>query len=227
MLYAIAAIAFLALILGPQMWVKAVIARHGGERSDFPGTGGELARHLLDRAGLDDVVVETTVAGDHYSPGDRTVRLSPANHDGRSLSAVAIAAHEVSHALQDAAGYRPLKLRTRLAGLTHRIEQFGSVVLLAAPLIGLISRAPHIVLMEIGAGLAILASTVVIHAVTLPVEFDASFKRALPILEQGEYLSQHDLPAARQVLKAAAFTYVAAAFVSLLDVARWIRVLRF
>jgi Zn-dependent membrane protease YugP len=227
MLYALAAIAFVALLLGPQLWVKAVIARHAGDRPDFPGTGGELARHLLDRAGLEAVGVEVTNLGDHYSPMDKTVRLSQAHHDGRSLTAVAIAAHEVSHALQDADGYRPLRLRTRLAGLTHRIEQIGSVLLIAAPVVGLISRAPQIMLLEIGAGLAILASTIVIHAVTLPVEFDASFDRALPILEHGEYLADHDLPAARSVLKAAAFTYVAAAFVSLLDVARWLRVLRF
>ncbi len=75
--------------------------------------------------------------------------------------------------------------------------------------------------------MAILASTIVIHAVTLPVEFDASFQRALPILKNGRYLDDHDMPAARQVLKAAAFTYVAAALVSLIDVARWLRILRF
>lgn len=227
MIYLFAGIAFLALIFGPQMWVKAVIARHAGERNDFPGTGGELARHLLDQAGLEDVAVEITNLGDHYSPADKSVRLSQANHDGRSLSAVAIAAHEVSHALQDASGYRPLKVRTSLAALSHRIEQLGSAVLLAAPLIGIVSRAPHVFMLEVAAGLAILASTIVIHAVTLPVEFDASFARALPILKEGRYLDDADLPAVRHVLKAAAFTYVAAAFVSLIDVARWLRILRF
>ena len=65
------------------------------------------------------------------------------------------------------------------------------------------------------------------HAVTLPVEFDASFGKALPVLTRGRYLSAGDLPAARSVLKAAAFTYVAAALATLLDVARWVRVLRF
>ena len=226
MIYLAALVAFLALIFGPQLWVRLTIARHAGDRADFPGTGGELARHLLDEAGLDHITVEAVPQGDHYSPVDKAVRLSTSNHDGRSLSAVAIAAHEVAHALQDASGYRPLKLRTKLAGLSHRIEQFGSVVLLAAPLIGIVSRAPHIFMLEVGAGLAILASTIVIHAITLPVEFDASFARALPILKEGQYLDDQDLPAARQVLKAAAFTYVSAAFVSLIDIARWLRVLR-
>ena len=227
MLYVLAALTFLALIFGPQLWVKSVIARHAGERSDFPGTGGELAEHLIEHYQLDDVKVERTKLGDHYDPRDKIVRLSPANYDGRSLSAVAIAAHEVSHALQDATGYAPLKARTRLAAAAHHIEKLGSVVLLAAPVMALVTRAPHVFLLEVGAGLAILASTIVIHAVTLPVEFDASFSRALPILRQGRYLDDHDMPAARQVLKAAAFTYVAAAFVSLIDVARWLRILRF
>ncbi len=227
MLYVLGTIALVALIFGPQMWIKAVIARHSGDRADFPGTGGELARHLLDEAGLDSVAVEMVPAGDHYSPVDKAVRLSEPNYNGRSLSAVAIAAHEVSHALQDADGYTALHLRTRLAGLTHRIEKVGSFLLIAAPVIGIISRAPSLFLMEVLAGLAIMASTVVIHAVTLPVEFNASFGRALPILDRGGYLDKRDLPAARQVLKAAAFTYVAAAIVSLLDVARWLRVLRF
>ncbi len=227
MLFVLAGLAFLALIFGPQLWVKAVIARHSGERSDFPGTGGELAEHLIEHYKLDDVKVEKTKLGDHYDPRDKTVRLSQANYDGRSLSAVAIAAHEVSHAIQDATGYRPLQARTKLAGLALQIEKLGSVVLLASPIMAVVTRAPHIFLLEVGAGLAILASTIVIHAVTLPVEFDASFQRALPILKNGRYLDDHDMPAARQVLKAAAFTYVAAALVSLIDVARWLRILRF
>ena len=75
-------------------------------------------------------------------------------------------------------------------------------------------------------GVALLAIRVVVHLVTLPVEYDASFNKALPILEQGGYLKPEDMPAVRQVLKAAALTYVAGALVSLLDLARWIRILR-
>jgi Zn-dependent membrane protease YugP len=74
--------------------------------------------------------------------------------------------------------------------------------------------------------MVILAVTLAMHAYTLPVEYDASFRRALPLLEAGGYIPERDLPAARQILRAAAFTYVAAAGMSLLDVARWIRVLR-
>ena len=94
----------LAAMLVPQVWIKRVLARHGAERLDLPGTGAELARHLLDRAGLRDVKVELTGDGDHYDPEGRAVRLMPQHYDGRSVAAVAVAAHEVSHALQHARG---------------------------------------------------------------------------------------------------------------------------
>src|SRR5262245_52985130 len=82
------------VLLGPQWWVRRVLSRHGIERHDLPGTGGELARHLLDAAGLHGVKVELTGDGDHYDPEDRAVRLLPQHHDGRSVAAVAVAAHE-------------------------------------------------------------------------------------------------------------------------------------
>jgi Zn-dependent membrane protease YugP len=199
--------------------------RHGAERTDFPGTGGELARHLLDDAGLQEVKVEiANGTGDHYSPVDRAVRLSKANHDGRSVTAVAVAAHEVGHALQHAQGFAPLLWRQRLVGYTIVIERIGSVLLLASPLVFMLVRSPLVLIAELTAAFAILAATVVIHLFTLPTELDASYRRALPIL--GNYLKAADLPAARRVLTAAAFTYVAAALMSLLDVARWVRVLR-
>jgi Zn-dependent membrane protease YugP len=90
----------------------------------------------------------------------------------------------------------------------------------------ILSKSPHIMLIQMGCGVLILGSTVLMHMVTLPVEFDASFRRAMPLLKSGNYISPRDMNSARQLLRAAAFTYVAAAAVSLLDVMRWIRVLR-
>lgn len=123
MIYALLAVVFLALMFGPQMWVRYVIAEHADDRPDFPGTGGELARHLLDEAGLDQVPVEVLPGdgGDHYDPQAKAVRLSPSHHDGKSITAVAIAAHEVGHAMQDGEGYRPLALRTRMATAAQKI----------------------------------------------------------------------------------------------------------
>ena len=111
--------------------------------------------------------------------------------------------------------------------VAQKIQGVGSVLLVAAPLVVMLTRKPQLMLLEIGAGLAIMATGIVVHLVTLPVEFDASFSRALPILKNGGYLKHADLPAARKVLRAAALTYVAAALVSLLDVMRWLRLLRF
>lgn len=221
----------IAVVLGlaflPQVWVRNVIDRHARERSDFPSTGAEFARHLLDRLSLSHVKVEETAQGDHYDPETKAVRLTRRHHAGRSLSAVVIAAHEVGHAIQDATAYAPLQRRVRLAKQAQRFEKVGAVVMLASPLVMLLAKSPFLLVLEIMAGLMILSFAILIHAVTLPVEFDASFRRALPVLEAGEFLKREDMPAARQILRAAALTYVAAAALSLLDVMRWIRVLRF
>ncbi|MCC2095966.1 MAG: zinc metallopeptidase [Hyphomicrobiales bacterium] len=215
-------IAFLALMFGPQVWVQQTMRRHGQDRPDFPGTGAELARHLLDEAGLQHVAVESTQEGDHYDPGDKTVRLSPSNYSGKSVTAVAVAAHEVGHAVQDRDGYAPLRIRQKLVVQANMVQRIGIVLLTAAPFVFAVLKSPALLLVEILAAIAIMATTVAVHAVTLPTEFDASFRRALPVMEN--YISRADMPAARQVLKAAAYTYVAAALVSLLDPRLWLRI---
>lgn len=215
------------LALLPQMWVKSVLRRHAAERAEFPGSGGEFARHLLDEMNLTHVKVEeTTKLGDHYDPEAKAVRLTTQNFDGRSLTAIVVAAHEVGHAMQDATNYRPLHARVRLAKQAQSIERLGMGVMLATPLVVLIFKSPYVVVLELFLGMLILGSTVVMHAMTLPVEFDASFRRALPVLKAGRYIGDRDVGSARQILTAAAFTYVAAAAMSLLDVMRWLRLLR-
>ncbi len=216
----------LAVVFGPSLWAKAVLKRHSDDRPDYPGTGGELARHLLDQAGLTEVVAEVTDSGDHYDPTAKAVRLRRDNFDGRSLTAVTVAAHEVGHALQDGDGYGPLATRTRLAKSVGGLQRLGSIIAFGAFAVGAVSGAPGVALLGVGAGIATMASSVVIHLVTLPVEFDASFNRALPILDQGGYLPPEDMPAARRILKACALTYVASSLASLLNLWRWIRVLR-
>jgi uncharacterized protein len=217
--------AFVALIFGPQFWINWTMQKHAAERPDMPGTGGELARHLLDDAGLQNVKIEVVQAGDHYSPNDKAVRLTEANFKGKSITAIAVAAHEVAHAIQDRDGYLPLQLRQRLVAKTIIVERIGSIVLMATPLVFAIVRSPVVLMLEIAAAVGILASTIVIHLVTLPTEFDASFKKALLVLES--YVPPEEMKGARSVLRAAAFTYVAGALVSLMNVARWLRILRF
>ncbi len=221
----IAVIALAALVLGPQFLINWTMKKHAADRVDFPGTGGELARHLLNDAGLTNVKLEvTTDMGDHYSTVDKAVRLSEANMNSKSVTAVAVAAHEVAHAIQDRDGYAPLMMRQRLMTKTVIVERIGSVIMLLTPVIFALVRNPAIAMLEVFAALGILASTILIHVFTLPTEFDASFNKALPVLEN--YLPPEELKGARAVLRAAAFTYVAGALVSLLDITRWLRILR-
>ena len=217
----------IAAVFLPQMWARAVLARYSRERDDFPGTGAEFGQHLIKSAKLSGYGVTRADpgVGDHFNPATRTVALSGDHHDRRSLTAIVVAAHEVGHAIQDYIGYGPLRLRTRLALAAALAERIASIMLVAMPLITVLTRAPAAGAGLLVAGIATMALPVVIHLITLPVEFDASFRRAMPILEQG-YLEDADLKAARRILWACALTYVAASLASLLNFWRWIRVLR-
>jgi hypothetical protein len=216
----------LALIFLPQWWIGRVLREHQKERPDLEGTGAELARHLLDQADLRHVKVELTDQGDHYDPTGEVVRLSLPHHDGRSIAALSVAAHEVSHALQHAHGDRIFHLRQTMAPTIIWVERIAQVMFFAIPLTGALIRSPAMIALQVGLVILLMGGRLLMHLVTLPVELDASYRRALPILERGGFIPAVDLPAARKVLSAAALTYVAAALVSLIDITRLIRVLR-
>ena len=224
---AIVLVALLALAIGPSLWVKAVIQRHSGERSDMPGTGAEFARHVLDGMKLHHVTVELTERGDHYDPDERAVRLSPAHHGSRSLAAIVIAAHEVGHAMQHATGYQPLLARQKVVKTSAKYQRVAMLFLMAAPVLVVLAKSPAILILQVAVVVFLILSTVAMHVTTLPVEYDASFERAMPLLTDGGFLKGNDVPAAREILRAAAFTYVAAAAMSLFNIAKWGRLLRF
>lgn len=226
LLIVVAGLLLAALAFGPHWWVRRVLAQHGADRPDLPGTGAELARHLLDLADLQDVKVESTELGDHYDPEDRAVRLLPQHHDGRSVAAAAVAAHEVAHAVQHARGEPAFERRVNLEKNVIWIDRLASGVLLLSPLVFALVKAPALLAAQLAFGFVLLTVRIVVHVATLPVEFDASFGKALPVLARGRYLARSDLVAARAVLRAAAWTYVAAALATLLDVVRWLRVFR-
>ncbi|MDJ0748923.1 MAG: zinc metallopeptidase [Woeseiaceae bacterium] len=214
------------VVFGPSIWVSRVIDRYSVPADRYSGTGAQLARHLLDRHGLKTVGVEQTEHGDHYDPEQKCVRLSSDKFDGRSLTAITVAAHEVGHAVQDRDDYAPLRMRTRLVTATRGIEKLGAVVLMVSPFLGLLTRAPSIGLLTFGAGLLTLGTAAVVHLITLPTEFNASFSRALPMLDEHRILKRVDRPHARKLLTAAALTYVSASLMSMLNIARWIAILR-
>lgn len=217
----------LTLLLGPQLWTRHVFKRHDAPLAELPGTGGELARHLLTRLKLVDFSVQALeTAGDHYDPENKTVCLSPGVHEGKSLTAVVVAAHEVGHALQHFTGFKPLYLRWNLAKYIAFVEKAASVLLVSFPFVALLSKSPLAGGLMLVSGLVILLLPVVFHLVTLPVEWDASFNRALPLLLEGEYLPKSAEPVIRRILTAAALTYVSASLFSLLNFYRWIAFLR-
>lgn len=215
-----------AIVLGPGIWVKRVLEKYSQPADRYRGTGAQLARHLLDRHGLGHVKVEETEQGDHYDPTAKCVRLTPDKFHGRSLTAITVAAHEVGHAVQDATGYGPLKLRHRLVRSMQGVERLGAGILMVSPFVGALTRAPSLGILMFVGGMMTLATSALVHLVTLPTEIDASFGRALPMLDEHDILPESDRPHARKILRAAAFTYVAASLMSLLNVARWWAILR-
>jgi len=226
MIYLLVFLLVLAAVFLPQIWVQRVLARYNrAPEPNFPGTGGELARHLLGRFGLDHVTVEITETGDHYDPAAHCVRLTPDKFDGRTLTAITVAAHECGHALQHAGGEAMFTLRSRLAASAAWAARLGSLLIFAAPMLGLLARAPSPAMVSVLGGFLILGFGVMVQLVTLPVELDASFRKALPVLEAG-YLQPDQVPAARRILRAAAWTYVAASLASLLNFWRWMTILR-
>lgn len=216
----------LVLIFGPGLWVQRVLARYSEPSDRYPGTGAQLARHLLDSNGLKSVQVEATKNGDHYDPEAKAVRLTPDKFDGRSLTAITVAAHEVGHALQDHREYAPLRWRTRLVKATRGVERIGAGVLMISPFLGVVTRASAVGLLTFAAGMMTLGISALVHLITLPTEFDASFSRALPMLDEQGVLKEVDRPHARRLLTAAALTYVSASLMSLLNIARWLAILR-
>ena len=216
----------LVVIFGPGLWVSRVLDRYSVPADRYPGTGGDLARYLLEKKGISGVVVEATDQGDHYDPEAKAVRLTEDKFAGRSLTAITVAAHEVGHAIQDHEAYRPLRMRTRLVKATRGIEKLGAGVLMVSPFLGIITRAPTVGLVTFAAGMLTLGTAAVVHAFTLPTEFDASFSRALPLLDKHRILKSADRRHARRILTAAALTYVSAALMSLLNIARWLAILR-
>ena len=226
MIIAVFILLILVIVFGPGIWVQRVLERYSVPANRYSGTGAQLARHLLDRHGLQSVNIEATDQGDHYDPEAKVVRLTEDKFSGHSLTAITVAAHEVGHALQDHEGYAPLRIRTRLVKATRGIEKIGAGVLMISPFLGIVTRVPAIGLLTFAAGMLTLGTAAVVHLITLPTEFNASFARALPLLDEHRVLQQVDRPHARKLLTAAALTYVSASLMSLLNIARWIAILR-
>lgn len=180
-------------------------------------TGEKVARMILDAAGLYDVqVLETSgELTDHYDPRSRVIRLSRDIYYGTSIASAGIAAHEVGHAIQHQEAYKPLVLRTSIA----RAVNFSSQASILIFMIGLLFSIPFL----INLGIVFFTVAVIYQLITLPVEFNAS-RRALNILENRNILYGNEINGAKNVLSAAAMTYVAAALMSISQLIRLIAI---
>lgn len=215
------------LVYVPSFWVRHIMAKHSKEIAELPGTGGELAKHLIERFELTGITVEEAAPNtDHFDPAGPVVRLSPDNFNGRSLTAVAVAAHEVGHAMQFYRGEKIFELRKRYLPMAARFNRVGVVIMMTIPFIALLIRMPLVIGGVIALSLLLQLAGAFAYLIILPEEWDASFNKALPVLIEGEYIEQAHMPAVRQVLKAAALTYFAAALANVLHVGRWFMLLR-
>ena len=220
MLWFILIVLIVAVVFGPTLWVQWVMRSYSDEISGMPGTGGELAEHLIEKFGIN-AGVEVSEIGDHYDPEEKMVRLSPGNFTGKSLTAVAVAAHEVGHAIQHHSSDRRLALRTSLVPVADVIARVSSGMIWAAPVVGLLTRHPVPFSFLVFLGLVGLVVRMLVHLVTLPTEIDASFGKALPVLKEGKYIAPGEEVIVTRILRAAAMTYVAAALADVLNLARW------
>ena len=215
----------LALIFGPSLWVKFVMSRYSSQLPEIAGTGGELAKHLIQQFSLKDVKVEITEQGDHYDPIEKKVRLVREHYESKSLTAIAIAAHEVGHAIQDQQGDKRLASRTKMIPIANMVARWSVAIISLSPIIGIITRHPMPFSVLLFLGLSGFIARMMIHAVTLPIEYDASFSKALPILREGNYILQDNEKAVSRILNAAALTYVSAALADILNLSRWLVIL--
>jgi len=215
------------LIFGPQLWVRYVLKRYNTQIDQLPGTGGELALHLINKLELNGVTVEQSGPDEnHYNPENRVVSLSPDVYNGKSFTAISISAHEIGHAIQHLVRYKPLLLRWQLAKFVQNSEKIASVILIAFPFIVLVTHLPVLGAIMLFIGLGLLFVPVGFHLITLPVELDASFQRALPVLVQGQYIPESAIPIVNRILFAAALTYLSASLASILNFYRWVSILR-
>ena len=213
--YWLALLAFIFAMIS-QIMVKSTFSRYSGTRNVHGYTAYEVARLILDKNGLHNIQIERISGNltDHYDPRANVIRLSDSVYGSDSVAAIGVAAHEVGHAIQHAQGYSPIKVRQAIIPIT----QIGSKLAIPLVLVGMLISALDWL---IPVGIFLYAGVVLFQAVTLPVEFNAS-GRALKTLDEDLILYKDDVRQAKNVLTAAAMTYVEAMFSSLMSLLRLI-----
>ncbi len=216
----------LILAIYAQTKVNHAVHKYSQVPASSGKTGAEVARLLLDSAGLQHIQIKRVSGNltDYYDPKNKVLALSRTTHDSTSVAALGIATHEVGHALQYKAGYFPIKLRN----IAIPLANFASAIMWPLVIIGLILSFAVLSEGALGtiflwSGIAVFGLAVVVNLVTLPVEFNAS-KRATQILHDSNLLQGEENRYAKEVLDAAALTYVASLIISVLELLRFLLV---
>jgi len=206
----------LIFALWAQWKVQSTYKKFSKVRAANGRTGREMALAIMQRNGVSDVAVEEVggMLSDHYDPRTKKVRLSQINYEGDSIASIAVAAHEVGHVLQHQQGYVPLAIRSAVAP----VAQIGSFAAFPLFFLGIIFGGPWAnTLMDLG--ILFFTGAVLFQLVTLPVEFNASSRALAQLTETGAVMPE-EVGQAKQVLDAAALTYVAAAAMAALQLLR-------
>jgi len=207
------------ITVASQGYLRLVFSKYKKVANAKQLSGNQVASMILKAEGLGSVGLEQSPAklSDHYDPLNKKVGLSPDIYEQRTLLSLAVAAHEVGHALQDREAYGLLRLRTQIFPVVSLASNLAPIVIIAS------FFASSVNLLYIG--IACLAATVVFAVVTLPVEIDAS-KRAMAMIRRHHLATNSELAIVRKILIAAALTYVAAAAVALLELIRYLIIAR-
>jgi len=222
-------LSFLILIPGTllSLWaqnnIKSTYRRYAEVRSQMGMTGAEVAQTILSNMGITDIKVEG-VRGeltDHYDPSAKAVRLSQGIYNSDSLAAAAVAAHECGHVLQDKKDYKFMNFRAALVPAANLGSKFAPMLVMGGIFLGALGS---ISIIPIYIGIALFLGVIAFHVITLPVEFDAS-RRALKLIDELNILQGEEHKGAKAVLDAAAWTYVATAFASLLQLTQYLLIL--
>ena len=204
---------FLILFL-PNLWVNYVLKKNNEILPDMPFTGKELGNRILKELKINNVTIHSIKQLDHYNPIEKKVHISENKIDKKSITSISVVVHEIGHAIQDKENYKPLILRQKLIEKTMIFQRLGSFLLIIGlPSIFAFTKSPLITFIAAILIMGCLSTNVLIHLITLPVEFDASFKRALPILKK--YVPNENMKQCKSVLRAAAFTYLAQSIISI------------
>ncbi|OMH39370.1 zinc metallopeptidase [Motiliproteus sp. MSK22-1] len=216
-------LSILLLLVAPKLWARYIFFKHSHQRRDIPGTGGQLAQHLMVHLPLVRVKLKQAHRRSHYNPFTKVISLTEQTMRARSLTAVVRVAFEFGHALQDRNNNSLLKFRDGLLALARLGEQIGSGALLTGLIMAFM--VPPVAGLLLFVALVSLLTGAAVHLLLLPIEWQASFTFALPLLSNGSYISSQDQLAVRQLLLACAFSRLAYALANLLDARHWLSVL--